>query len=86
MAVQKPDTGVVRLERDGDVATSWHEYHVPAWRVDEVKALVAVDRIEGGILLPQDNHVHAVPVQWVGHYHEWKPLAKDGRIRATEPY
>lgn len=62
MTVQQPNTGVVGLERDGDVATSGHQYHVPARRVDELEALVAVDRVEGGVFLSEDDNVHAVPV------------------------
>lgn len=66
VAVQQPDAGVVWLEGDGDVTAGGHEHHVPSGRVDEVEALVAVDWVEGGLVLGEDDYVHPVPVQRVG--------------------
>lgn len=77
VAMQQPDTGVIRFKRDGDVAASGHEHHVAARRVDEVEGRVAVDWVEGGVLLSEDDDIHPVPVQWMGHCHLCQSSAKE---------
>lgn len=65
MTMDKPCSRVIGLEGNGDISASGQKDNISSGRVDEVEGLVAVDRIEGRIALSQNDHVHAMPMQWM---------------------
>lgn len=76
VTVKQPHARIVRLEGDGNVATSRHKHNVPSRRVDEVERRVAGDRVKSGILLGKNDNVHAMPVEWVCNCQETRHQQK----------
>lgn len=66
MTMNEPCPGVVRFEGNDDISTSGQKDNVSPGRIDEIESLVAVDRIERGIVLSQQNYIHPMPMKRMG--------------------
>lgn len=66
MTMEQPRPRIIRLESNSDVTPTRQEDDVSPGRVDEVERLVAGHRVEGCVLLREDDDVHPVPVERVG--------------------
>ena len=65
MTMKKPYPGIIRSERNGQVAAKWQQRHVPSGRVVEVEGLDARVDVVGFGALGESGEVVAVQVDRV---------------------
>lgn len=62
MAMQKPHSWIIRLERNGQVTPERQERHIPSWRIVELEMLRALIDVVGRCVLSEDHKIVAVQV------------------------